>query len=313
MRIKTIKVSVIIPFYNAEAHISSAIDSVLNQTLKDVEILCFNDGSTDDSLKIVKEMSVIDNRIKIISGKNKGVSWSRNKGIKIAFGEYIAFLDADDTFPNNTQLHNLYETAKNNSAAICGGGMSELRDDGLFREWSCENSGFVFQKDGWLNYSDYQFDYGFYRFIYQSNFLKRKRVFFPNLSRFQDPPFFTKAMVKAERIFCLSADTYLYRVGNQLSWSEKKTEDCVRGIIINIKRSIKYNLFDLYYLSYLRACRDFAKQINDKLEKNNTRVKRIVKNLFRLYDESIITKSKYFSTLGPISIREMVKRIERDK
>ena len=90
-------VSIIIPVYNTpEASLKRCLDSVINQTLKDIEIICVNDGSTDNSLDILYEYSVKDNRIKIINTKNHGVSNARNVGISVACGEYISFADSDD-------------------------------------------------------------------------------------------------------------------------------------------------------------------------------------------------------------------------
>lgn len=90
------KVSVIIPVYNVEQYLKECLDSVINQTLKDIEIICVNDSSTDNSLEILEKFSNNDERIKIISHENKGLSATRNVGIKNASGEYIFFLDSDD-------------------------------------------------------------------------------------------------------------------------------------------------------------------------------------------------------------------------
>jgi glycosyltransferase involved in cell wall biosynthesis len=90
------KISVIVPVYNAEKYLVQCLNSIINQTFKDIEIICINDGSTDNSLKILKEFSEKDSRIKIINQKNSGVSIARNKGIDTASGDYIFFVDSDD-------------------------------------------------------------------------------------------------------------------------------------------------------------------------------------------------------------------------
>lgn len=91
------KVSVIIPIYNVGLYIRKCLDSIVNQTLKNIEIICINDGSTDNSIGIVEEYAKLDNRIKVIDFKeNKGVSIARNTGINQANGEYISFIDPDD-------------------------------------------------------------------------------------------------------------------------------------------------------------------------------------------------------------------------
>ncbi len=93
-------VSVILPVYNAEKYIFNTLNSAINQTYKNIEIIIINDCSTDDSLKIVN--SINDSRIKVVNLKNnKGVSNARNKGLEIAKGEYIAFLDSDDIWTSD--------------------------------------------------------------------------------------------------------------------------------------------------------------------------------------------------------------------
>ncbi len=90
------KISVIIPVYNTEKYLDECLDSVENQTLKEIEILCVNDGSKDNSLEVLQKHAEKDDRIKIINQENAGVSAARNTGIKAAQGKYISFFDSDD-------------------------------------------------------------------------------------------------------------------------------------------------------------------------------------------------------------------------
>lgn len=90
------KVSIIIPIYNAEKFLAQCIESVINQTYKNLEIILVDDGSKDDSLKICKDYADKDSRIRIFYDKNHGVSYARNKGLKEANGEYVLFIDSDD-------------------------------------------------------------------------------------------------------------------------------------------------------------------------------------------------------------------------
>ena len=91
-----IMISVIIPVYNVEKYIRQCLESVINQTFKDIEIICINDGSTDNSLEILQEFSQKDKRIIVINKKNEGASIARNIGIENSQGEYIYFVDSDD-------------------------------------------------------------------------------------------------------------------------------------------------------------------------------------------------------------------------
>ena len=95
------KITVIVPVYNTENYIEKCINSITGQTYKELEIIVVNDGSTDNSLKILEKLQSKDNRIKIINQENKGVSAARNKGLDNATGEYIAFVDSDDYLDKN--------------------------------------------------------------------------------------------------------------------------------------------------------------------------------------------------------------------
>ena len=95
------KVSIIVPVYNVEKYLSVCMDSCINQTLYDIEIICVNDGSTDKSLEILEKYAAIDNRIKIINKKNGGLSSARNAGIKASNGNWIMFLESDDSLSLN--------------------------------------------------------------------------------------------------------------------------------------------------------------------------------------------------------------------
>ena len=96
------KFSVIIPVYNAEKYIERAIDSIVKQDYKDYEMILINDGSTDRSLEIIQRLAERNSRIRVESIVNEGVSHARNKGIELANGEYVLFMDADDMHEENT-------------------------------------------------------------------------------------------------------------------------------------------------------------------------------------------------------------------
>ena len=103
-----IKVSVVVPVYNAADYFAPAMDSIIDQTLKEIEIICVDDGSTDNSLELIKEYQKRDARIRSLTENNAGPAVARNKGMARARGEYVVFLDADD-FYELTLLERLYE------------------------------------------------------------------------------------------------------------------------------------------------------------------------------------------------------------
>jgi len=107
------KVSVILPICNVQAYLAEALDSVLNQSLQDLEIICVNDGSTDNSLEIIEEYARRDSRIVVITGPNGGYGKAMNKGLDRATGEYIGILEPDDYLPPE-MFEELYEVASSN-------------------------------------------------------------------------------------------------------------------------------------------------------------------------------------------------------
>lgn len=114
-------ISIIVPFYNVERELARCLDSIINQSFKDFEVLLVNDGSTDNSFRIADAYSRKDTRIKVFNQKNKGVGPARNVGLENAIGEYIAFIDADDCV-HHKFLETLYSLIYifKASIAICG-------------------------------------------------------------------------------------------------------------------------------------------------------------------------------------------------
>ncbi len=122
------KISVIVPVYKVEEFLPQCLDSILAQTLTEMEIICVNDGSPDNSLKILEEYAKKDDRIVIINQKNGGLSSARNTGIKSATGEYIGFVDSDDWIEPDF-YHNLYQAAKEHNADIVGTGFYSVKNN----------------------------------------------------------------------------------------------------------------------------------------------------------------------------------------
>ena len=105
------KLSVIMPVYNVAKYLPMCLDSIICQTLDDIEIICVNDGSTDESLSVLQEYKEKDSRIIIIDKKNEGSGVARNTALAIAQGEYVYFVDGDDWLDNDSVLKMLYEKA----------------------------------------------------------------------------------------------------------------------------------------------------------------------------------------------------------
>ena len=213
-----IKVSVIVPVYNVEDYICDAINSLINQTLKDIEIICVDDCSTDSSYELLTSFKKKDNRIKVLRNtKNTGVGYSRNKALKIAKGEYISFLDSDDWLENKS-LEELYnKSSENNLDILMFKAITYYQDSDNFVKsdyYSMKNVNNCFNK-----VFDYQKFDKFKLFkipnCVWNKFIKRSLLIendisFPEGLIFEDVPFFYKLMFSAKRMM-ITDEYYYYR------------------------------------------------------------------------------------------------------
>ena len=117
-----VKVSVIIPVYNVAPYLGECLDSVLQQSLKDIEIVCVDDCSTDNSSFLLKKYAESDIRIRLFyNERNRDLSFTRNRGLKESCGEYVFFLDSDDALYDNEVLKELYIIAEQDDAELVSG------------------------------------------------------------------------------------------------------------------------------------------------------------------------------------------------
>ena len=231
------KVSVIIPVFNQASYLAQCLDSVLAQSLRDIEVVCVDDGSTDGSGAMLDGYAARDPRVKVIHQANAGAGPARNAGMDAATGEFIAFMDPDDEYPDGDVLADLVRGAEENGVDACGGSL--LMMDGRRLEPE-----FTFDADGVMEYSDYQFEYGFYRFVFRREFLRANDVRFPALCRFQDVPFCIEALHAAGRFCALKRVVYLYRDGHHsVEWSAdggRKALANVSGIMASYDLAVRY-------------------------------------------------------------------------
>lgn len=227
------EVSVIVPVYNVEEYLRECIDSILSQTLKDIEVILVDDGSPDGCAKIIDEYAAKDPRIIAIHQENAGPGPARNRGISSASGEFIAFMDPDDLYPLTETLEHLYTAAVNSGCNIAGGKLWLLKDgDDPVTGWELPVHT-NFPHYGIVEYSEFQSPYAYYCYIYRRQFLVENSITFPDLRRFQDPPFFVKAMIMAGKFVALDEYTYFYRVEcRTIDWlgnGAKKLSDHIKG------------------------------------------------------------------------------------
>ena len=243
------RVSVIIPVYNSEQYLRDCLDSLLNQTLKEIEIICVDDGSTDNSLSILNNYSKIDNRIIILKQENKGGGIARNYGMSIAKGEYLFFLDSDDFFEENL----LYETVKaaDNTLAdivIC-----------LFKRYNNTSGNYSDENFGFIKKNFRKFLFNFHtnpkKFLesftpapwnklFRHSFIKKNGLYFQGIKRTNDLYFTITSLVSAKKIYFLDKVLVYYRVG-----------------ILNNCQSTN-NLYPFDFYNALMAVKNFLKEKN---------------------------------------------------
>ena len=207
-----VKISIIMPIYNGAQFLNKTINSINNQTLKDVEIICVDDGSTDDSLNVLEELKNKYNSIKIIEQKNQGSGKARNNGIKNARGEFIAFLDADDVFLDNHALEVMYNFSIDNNADITSANLQFIEKDYNLKEnWHYINGDYMyFSSYDFISPKEYGIPYAFYKNIFKRDFIIKHNILFPDLIRGQDPIFLAKALASTNKIYTVPLNFYGY-------------------------------------------------------------------------------------------------------
>ena len=308
------KISVIIPVFNAEKWLRECLDSVCGQSLREIEIVCINDGSPDNSLEILKEYASRDKRIVIIDKKNEGVGAARNDGIRAARGEYVAFMDPDDKYPDQNVLKDLYQAATENRTVVTGGYLGCMNENGERIPKSRSYFGIDFTCEGLIRYKDYQCDFQFSAYLYDRAFLNREKLFFPTYLRFQDPPFFVNAMIAAEAFYSIDRMTYVYRIGTEKpKLKAEKVFDMMCGISDNLRRSEEKGLARLHFLSAMRLLKD-ASFLVESLKDDGAfsdLLWKYIKTTGRI-DEELIAGAGY-KLPNPILPRVFIKMIDESR
>ncbi|WP_405293709.1 glycosyltransferase family 2 protein [Methanobrevibacter sp.] len=272
------KISVILPIYNTAEYLPECIGSVLNQTFGEFELICVNDGSTDNSLAILEDYRLKDNRLRIITQENKGLSSARNTGLNKAKGDYILFLDSDDYLTLNA-LEELYSIASDKSLDLILFKIINFDDE--TREKSTYSYFELTVLKGMVgsevfNYEDIKGK--FFRIpvtapgkLYKKELLEDME--FRQGLIFEDNPFFIELMFKLKKAMVF--DEYLYhrRVRNDSITNSNfsKFKDCVE--IYNIIEQIirKYGRYEeLKGQLFHRRCRDIYlrfSQVPDEFKK----------------------------------------------
>lgn len=214
-----VEISVILPVYNSENYLKVCLDSLLNQSFNDIEILCIDDGSSDGSLDILKDYEKTDDRITVISQENMGVAKTRNNALDLVKGNYVYFMDSDDYLDKNA-FKKLHDNITSNNSDFCIMKAIFVNDDGEYKFPAFELDK-EFDK---VNFNNFTFTYKDIKShvlndlfapwlkLYSVKFLKSGDDFtFPEIKSYSDAPFHVKTMLMASRISFVPEYLYYYR------------------------------------------------------------------------------------------------------
>lgn len=254
-KVYTPKISVIIPVYNVEKYLHECIDSIINQTFKNIEIICVDDGSTDNSYKILHEYASKDNRFILLRQENKGAGTARNAGLKIATGDFLAFLDADDFFEHDMleiALNKIQETEAD-FVIYNSNQFNDKTKEFINPNWVLRYD--LFPNKNLFNYFEilgntFKATIGWaWDKLYRTSFVKKHNLYYPEIQSSEDALFVFSALVLANKISVLDKEKRLvhHRINNlfSLSNSRSKSWNCFYHMLIALKeRLVKENKFN---------------------------------------------------------------------
>lgn len=218
------KVSVIVPVYNGEKHLNQCIESIVNQTLKEIEIILIDDGSSDGSVEILREWQKKDSRIHVIENENHGTGYTINVGIKLARGEYIAEVDCDD-FIDLDMYEHLYSISE--GADVVRGGYYSYFEGKSDLPYSLVETKSVFcpVKLNWQQrYLVFGFQPSFWAGIYKTEFIKKNKLYWNETegASFQDTSIIFKINALCKKMVWSERSFYHWRVGEEHSITSTK-------------------------------------------------------------------------------------------
>ena len=310
------KLSVIVPIYNVDKYLKKCVDSIINQTYKNLEIILVDDGSTDSSGKIADEYKKIDERIKVIHKKNGGLADARNAGIKIATGKYIAFVDSDDWIDCDAYRFSIELLEKSESDMLVFLAISCYSDLNILIH--NDNSYQVIYNNEIFNYWNI-----IGRGVCDKIFLKKywDDIQFPTGKTSEDIFVIYKLMAKSKKTILLSNTYYYYR---QRLGSISKNND-VRfdsyEAYNNAKDFIKENYpqsFDKFMINYVTNLMGIYNSIvlyDDSNKFKSIFKKRIIQNRKYIYcsNVKIIKKIQLFILIAFPRLYKIIMKIKNNK
>jgi len=313
-------ISVLVPICNVAKYLPKCLDSIIAQTMDDIEIICINDGSTDNSLEIIKMYAAIDSRIIVIDKKNSGYGDSMNAGLKAAKGEYIAIVESDD-FISKNMFEELYELTLEGTVDVVKGNFWDYYEDGVNlpkADVNQERAGIPDSKEPFTLSENGQFSWGHpsvWSAIYRNEFITKNNISFiaAKGGGWVDNPFYYETLCAAESIMWTSTPYYYYRKTNPTSSSNLQKDASLPFVrmLDNFDVLEKYNVRDESTIkcAYARALMYYTGALADfDTEANAEQISEYASALMKRFDIDIFKdnfnqadQKKYYSALSPIN------------
>ena len=293
------KISVIIPVYNTGNYLKKCLDSILNQTLKEIEIIIVNDGSSDNSLDIIKRYMKKNKNIILINKENGGQGSARNMGISRATGEYISFVDSDD-FIDEEMLEEMYLTAKENDSDIVICNISDLNE----KSGSTRDVSLNLKEDVSIQEAILYSVPSVVNKIYRRELLQDNKLFFNEKIWYEDFPYSIQLLVHAKKIKFINKPFYHYfhRIQSTMhNQNISKNLDILKAYNELEEYLKNNNYYDIYEneIQFLLLKEVFVATINRVIRTSNpiSQKRKIIKEVEKYYYSHTKGNNPYFSNL----------------
>lgn len=275
-------ISVLVPLYNVEKYIARCLDSILNQSFQNFEIVIVNDGSLDSSIDIALQYAEKDNRIKIIyNDENMGLAWARKVGYSNAVGQYIVFCDSDDYLPS-IALEILYDSIKSSDAEIVVGNYQSVNSNNEFGHIS--NNKLFYgndQKSVYKSLLKNEMSHSLWGKIYKIDLFKNKNyITHKHFVNSEDGFLFYQIIKNTIKVETIADVVYYYFQNDQSSTRIKLTDKAFRSIVTfwNLRYEMFINDPDLNILSNKRTINSYCKFLKDGYKSS------VIKKYIKIHD-----------------------------
>lgn len=310
-------VSVIVPVYNVEKYLEKCLESIINQTYKNLEIICIDDGSPDNSIDILNRFAEKDNRIKVIKQENKGLGATRNVGINLSKGKYISFIDSDDWIDKH-----MYEKAvnifkKNSEISLVDCSTSLEKNNGKNKIRNLKN----------LNYNKNLNGIDYFKLLVKNNLfsasscnkifrlkeIKSEKIMFPENRLYEDLLFVFKNLIEAKQVGMIDEVMYHYYVEREESITNliniKNIEDVLytyKKVVQKIEKRELLNSIEFKEYMFLWIVRAVLFKLTKVSSQDNEITYNVIKNLKKNKDFQNISKDLFFNIKTKIKYRGFI-------